>query len=143
MRGRALGNLYVCDISCVTVNQKKVAFNHRNCTGLEDRQCSRLVNHVISDNKSLTHMTHAFNSKSNVSSVYVWHKRLAHAPFLTLQHIKTIVIHSSLTNDDKMSLQTCEVCHKAKQARLPFPPWITNTQTTFKIVHVDVWGPYT
>lgn len=47
-----------------------------------------------------------------------------------------------LTDNYKKDFHTCEVCHKAKQSRLPFPMSTTNTTSIFELVHIDIWGPY-
>ncbi|GKF46859.1 hypothetical protein Tco_0136661, partial [Tanacetum coccineum] len=46
----------------------------------------------------------------------------------------------NFTRDSKVS--PCNICHKAKQTREPFP--ISDHQTTSigELVHLDMWGPY-
>lgn len=39
-------------------------------------------------------------------------------------------------------MEACEICHKAKQTRLPFPVRTNITTARFELVHMDVWGPY-
>ncbi|GJW06676.1 putative RNA-directed DNA polymerase [Tanacetum coccineum] len=36
----------------------------------------------------------------------------------------------------------CEVCHKAKQSREPFPFSETKSTILGQLIHLDVWGPY-
>ena len=36
----------------------------------------------------------------------------------------------------------CQVCHYAKQQRLPFPDSSSCTTHIFELIHVDLWGPY-
>lgn len=63
----------------------------------------------------------AVNLSSTESLIlHTWHRRLAHAPFSVLQHIKCQEIMHCLTNECKNKLQACEACHKAKQTRSPF-----------------------
>ncbi|GKB49038.1 protein kinase, ATP binding site-containing protein, partial [Tanacetum coccineum] len=40
------------------------------------------------------------------------------------------------------SSEPCEVCHKAKQTRDPFPLSDHKTSSLDDLVHLDVWGPY-
>ncbi|CAH9074985.1 unnamed protein product [Cuscuta europaea] len=36
----------------------------------------------------------------------------------------------------------CEICHRAKHSRAPFPTSTNKTTRIFELVHCDVWGPY-
>lgn len=36
----------------------------------------------------------------------------------------------------------CEICHKAKQSREPFPLSSHKSAALFELIHADVWGPY-
>lgn len=36
----------------------------------------------------------------------------------------------------------CDVCPLAKHKRLSFPEYVKNTSKPFKIIHVNIWGPY-
>lgn len=36
----------------------------------------------------------------------------------------------------------CQVCHKAKQTRKPFPISETISEKCFDFLHIDTWGPY-
>ncbi|GKB84249.1 hypothetical protein Tco_0956521 [Tanacetum coccineum] len=51
-----------------------------------------------------------------------------------------------LKNDLSVSKDTfvpgCEVCHKAKQTRKPFPLSKHKSKTLGELVHLDLWGPY-
>ncbi|KAF7843884.1 Integrase, catalytic core [Senna tora] len=69
--------------------------------------------------------------------VVCWHSRLGHAPMNVITHIKGI-------NSDQICFPTvCDVCHSAKQQRLPFPKSINSTSSgIFDLVHADLWGPY-
>lgn len=43
---------------------------------------------------------------------------------------------------NKVEDRICDVCHKAKQTRIPFPVGHELADSVFDLVHVDVWGPY-
>ncbi|GJX62981.1 hypothetical protein Tco_0295881 [Tanacetum coccineum] len=44
--------------------------------------------------------------------------------------------------DSLDDIQPCDVCHKAKQTREPFPISDHKTKCLGDIIHLDVWGPY-
>ena len=35
----------------------------------------------------------------------------------------------------------CDICHKAKQTRMPFFVSSIKSKTHFELIHCDVWGP--
>ena len=43
---------------------------------------------------------------------------------------------------DYLSHCMCQVCHYARQTRLPFPHSSIKTTKAFQLIHLDVWGPY-
>ncbi|GJT97915.1 ribonuclease H-like domain-containing protein [Tanacetum coccineum] len=53
---------------------------------------------------------------------------------------------SMLKNDLSISknyfVHVCEVCHRAKQTREPFPLFDHKSKTMGELVHLDLWGPY-
>lgn len=73
----------------------------------------------------------------NVSDGQLWHDRLGHTPLTVIKHIESV---SSQVSDT--SLLPCDVCHFAKQGRLPFNVSSSRASKPFDIVHCDLWGPY-
>ena len=73
---------------------------------------------------------------SQMSTMQQWHWRLGHPSIKVLKHIKSLAIPTSSTIPD------CEICHFAKQVRLPFPNRESTSSAIFDIVQCDVWGPY-
>ena len=69
-------------------------------------------------------------------SKFVWHSRLGHPADPALNALKD---NLNFNNDP---LPPCEVCHKAKQTRDPFPLSQHRTKTLGDFIHLDVWGPY-
>nr|GFC33735.1 ribonuclease H-like domain-containing protein [Tanacetum cinerariifolium] len=65
------------------------------------------------------------------------HNRLGHP---TDQAIDVIQSNPNFTIDSHIS--PCEICHKAKQTREPFPFSANLTTSVGEIVHLDLWGPY-
>lgn len=65
----------------------------------------------------------------------MWHQRLGHPSNTVIRHLPF--------NKNKEKLPViCDVCHFSKQTKLPFPSSSTNTKYIFKLLHLDVWGPY-
>lgn len=77
----------------------------------------------------------AFIPKCFVSKA-TWHNRLGHPSEPVLR-----ILGSSLDiNDDP--LPPCDVCHRAKQTRTPFPLSDHKSNSLGDLIHLDVWGPY-
>ncbi|KAI3788114.1 hypothetical protein L2E82_00783 [Cichorium intybus] len=80
------------------------------------------------------------NNSSSLAVCYVskmtWHQRLGHPSDQVLGVLK----HKLNLGNDRLSL--CEVCHKAKQTREPFPLSSHKSSALGDLVHLDVWGPY-
>ncbi|KAJ0456204.1 putative RNA-directed DNA polymerase [Helianthus annuus] len=74
-----------------------------------------------------------FNSMNNSN---LWHSRLGHPAGQVLSILKDEI---GVTDVFKHS---CEVCHRAKQTRVPFPLSEHKTKDVGDIIHLDVWGPY-
>ena len=67
----------------------------------------------------------------------LWHSRLGHPSFSNLSLLNKIVSSEAFNN-----LDCCEVCHLSKQKRLPFPSSSHVSVQPFKLVHCDLWGPF-
>lgn len=65
-----------------------------------------------------------------------WHNRLGHPSFTVLSHVP------SLHNFSQHVYSDCDVCHKAKQVKLPYSASNSHSLSTFELIHCDVWGPY-
>ncbi|KAK9074195.1 hypothetical protein SSX86_006792 [Deinandra increscens subsp. villosa] len=74
---------------------------------------------------------------SSVLSLNLWHARLGHPSEQVLNVLKT-----SLGLKFSKADLPCEVCHKAKQHRNPFPLSDHVSKQLGELVHLDVWGPY-
>lgn len=71
-------------------------------------------------------------NRNNIDSHHLWHRRLGHASFSTLQHIPSIKVPSLVSNG------ICNVCHFAKQQRLPFPENIVYSANILELMHIDI-----
>ncbi|KAJ0912392.1 putative RNA-directed DNA polymerase [Helianthus annuus] len=74
---------------------------------------------------------------NNVDMNNIWHSRLGHPSEVVLNVLKNDL---SLQKFDKSI--PCEICHKSKQHREPFPLSDHKTKKLGELVHLDVWGPY-
>ncbi|KAL4320330.1 hypothetical protein GQ457_18G016730 [Hibiscus cannabinus] len=73
----------------------------------------------------------------NSVSFRIWHNRLGHPSFPRMKHFTEINKNIPLS-----SSFDCEVCHLAKQKRLSFPVSSSTAESTFDLIHLDVWGPF-
>lgn len=85
---------------------------------------------------SLSLQTSVIKTSSD-SDTMLWHKRLGHIP---VEKLRTLSLISSKCNI--LTIDSCIVCTKAKQHRLPFPVSESHSIAPFDLIHVDVWGPY-
>lgn len=70
------------------------------------------------------------NISNNVS---VWNNRFGHPSNLVLNILKSVL---KLSNVEHM--KSCDICHRAKQHRKPFPLSNHKSSTLFELIHVDV-----
>ncbi|KAJ0445166.1 putative RNA-directed DNA polymerase [Helianthus annuus] len=119
-------------------NQITVVFNENTCS-LQDSKSGRVLVTGKQDNglyflkKDGNSVNFCFNSLNNSN---LWHSRLGHPANQVLSILK-----DELGVVD-IKQHTCEVCHRAKQVRVPFPLSEHKTSNVGDIVHLDVWGPY-
>jgi hypothetical protein len=66
----------------------------------------------------------------------LWHFRLGHVSNKRMSHMSQL--YPSLTFD---SHATCDICHFAKQRKLPFPTSLSVATSKFQLLHFDIWGP--
>lgn len=76
-------------------------------------------------------------SFSCYASKQLWHNRLGHPADQVLN-----VLQQDLNFNNKSIISPCEVCHKAKQTREPFPLSDHKTERLGDLIHLDLWGPY-
>ena len=70
-------------------------------------------------------------------SQHDWHCRLGHPAEPVLN-----ILRDTLKFDSKQKPVACEICHRAKQTRKPFPLSDHITSALGDLVHLDLWGPY-
>ncbi|GJQ93956.1 putative RNA-directed DNA polymerase [Tanacetum coccineum] len=77
------------------------------------------------------------NIKTYGVSNCIWHNRLGHPADQVLEVLKHKIKDVNQTNSGP-----CDICHKAKQTREPFPLSNHKSKHLGDLVHLDVWGPY-
>lgn len=70
-------------------------------------------------------------------SKFSWHNRPGHPAEPVMEILKT-----KLNFDKNETITPCEICHKAKQIREPFPLSEHKSNNLGELVHFYVWGPY-
>lgn len=43
---------------------------------------------------------------------------------------------------DKNKVECCDICHRSKQCRQPFPSSNNKAEFAFQLIHCDLWGKY-
>lgn len=77
------------------------------------------------------------NSNSHYPECSLWHIRLGHA-----SNSKLIELNKDFPFIKPVNIKLpCDVCFYAKQKRMPFSPSSYASQSTFDILHMDIWGP--
>ncbi|KAJ0495264.1 putative RNA-directed DNA polymerase [Helianthus annuus] len=119
-------------------NNVSVVFNNNSCV-LQDSSSKRILMsgrqdcglYFVGNSGNLMHA--CFNSVIKSST---WHSRLGHPSDQVLAVLKqTLNIPSS-------EHEPCEICHRAKQVRVPFPLSEHKSKSVGDLIHLDVWGPY-
>nr|XP_043624691.1 uncharacterized protein LOC122596185 [Erigeron canadensis] len=91
----------------------------------------------VFDNMHVGNSFMSCNSFVCCISQSLWHSRLGHPADQVLYVLKDEL---KLKYDSEHG--PCEVCHKAKQTREPFPLSDHKTKSLGELVHLDLWGPY-
>lgn len=167
-KGKTIGSLYVFDKFSIVSNKTKANDDCNNrgssdfnrysnnivCNQSSDQLNNKSAGHSFpsssldtsskfTSNETPSHEDNNYNTcKTGSSHLHIWHKRLTHTSYITLHHLNSPDISLVLNAGEKENLQACEVCHKAKQTRLPFNQRTSDTTTILKLVHLDLLGPY-
>ncbi|GLT39324.1 hypothetical protein SLA2020_135220 [Shorea laevis] len=70
------------------------------------------------------------------ASLELWHRRLGHVSIDRLSKIPFLSFNTG------KSMKICDICHKAKQTRLPFPKSNNISTQPFALIHCDIWGRF-
>ena len=89
------------------------------------------------DDLSLGKANHTHHqTNSHERQIWLWYKCLGHPSFGYLRHLLPYLF-SHLQNVDFK----CDTCIKAKSQRVFYPVSLNKTNTSFTLIHSDVWGP--
>ncbi|KAJ0452540.1 putative RNA-directed DNA polymerase [Helianthus annuus] len=119
-------------------NGISVVFNENSCV-LQDSKSRKVLVTGSQDSglyfvgKNGNSVNVCFNSfiKSNL-----WHSRLGHPSDQVLSVLKEMVDVKSIEHGP------CDVCHRSKQVRVPFPISEHKSKSIGELIHLDLWGPY-
>ncbi|XP_058111580.1 uncharacterized protein LOC131254869 isoform X5 [Magnolia sinica] len=103
------------------------------CGGLYFLHSGELSARSDASLSSFTFVSHCFESSQE--SAALWHGRLGHVSFKTLQFF--LPKFNKLNN---VSFQ-CETCQFSKHAQTSFPTLPHCFNKTFALIHYDIWGP--
>ena len=79
-------------------------------------------------------MHHLHTAKER--QIWLWHRRLGHPSFHYLKHVLPDLFMSTQISDLK-----CDTCILAKSHRATYPLSMNKSDTSFALIHSDVWGP--
>ncbi|CAH9127240.1 unnamed protein product [Cuscuta epithymum] len=79
----------------------------------------------------------ANSANTHYESPDLWHYRLGHFPYTKFKMLSDCIVDNNGT-----STAPCDICHFAKQKRLPFNNSDSYANSAFDLIHMDVWGPY-
>ncbi|XP_071709208.1 uncharacterized protein [Rutidosis leptorrhynchoides] len=119
-------------------NRFFVGYNEQHCF-IQNLMLNKLVG--IGDEKDGLYMFKKMNigncANSFCGSLKLWHHRLGHPASQVL-----VVLKEKLNLKDSNFIEPCEIYHKAKQTREPFPLSENKSVMLGDLLHLDLWGPY-
>ncbi|WVZ16874.1 hypothetical protein V8G54_009856 [Vigna mungo] len=74
----------------------------------------------------------------SIQTPNLWHARFGHLSNDRLHLLQNK--HAYITNDTQIP---CDVCHRAKQKKLPYTASTSHSSCPFHLLHIDIWGPST
>ena len=93
--------------------------------------------YLTSETSPSSKVISSVNHVNNHVTSTLWHQRLGHPAIHPLKHLSRSVLGIS----SKLK-SFCEVCHLAKQTRLPFGHSSIKTKAPFDLIHCDIWGAF-
>lgn len=81
----------------------------------------------------------SFENSSYSNTIDLWHRRLGHLNFKTLEKLPDVVDDIGINNEKNNEI--CEVCIRSKQAVLPFSGTRVRATRPLQLIHSDVCGP--
>jgi hypothetical protein len=141
--------LYVSNFSLNLISVSKmcnalgctILFNGSTCM-IQDKESQRMIGSAeqVEDlyylNQSNKDVHAASLSTTSLPHSALWHFRLGH---LSTSRISSMTSEFPFIDVDNKA--TCDVCHYAKQKKLPFHTSFKKASKPFELLHFDIWGP--
>ncbi|WVY96787.1 hypothetical protein V8G54_028938 [Vigna mungo] len=77
------------------------------------------------------------NTTTTINNSNLWHFRLGH-----LSSSRLNALNQKFPFISKDSHEICDICHLAKQKKLPYSPSSSRCSKIFELIHMDIWGPF-
>ena len=83
-----------------------------------------------------------FMSKASSDINWLWHKRLSHLNFKTLNHLSVHQLVTGLPDYSFAKESLCSACEKGKQTRASFKSkQVSSVSSPLQLLHMDLFGP--
>ena len=99
----------------------------------------RFGNLYVLDSSNCFLVSNSLCNSASLSIVDLWHYRLGH-PSLDKLHLLQNDLNINTFSDSHFH---CSICPLAKQHRLPFHSANNISPSSFDLLHLDIWGPFT
>ena len=80
---------------------------------------------------------HSILHSKTLNKNALWHCRLGHMSEKGLK-----ILHSRFPYISSFVDDSCHICHLAKQKHLPYSLSDNKASTSFQLLYLDIWGPY-
>jgi hypothetical protein len=90
----------------------------------------------FSHSVSFNNTTISCNNSNVIPLSALWHFRFGHLSNSRLSDLTQM--YPNISVDNKI---VCDVCHFAKQRKLPFTSSNSIAKSNFELLHLDIWGP--
>jgi hypothetical protein len=95
-----------------------------------------LQSQVTNKQPHLNCISSTVNATSVIPLSALWHFRLGHLSHRRLANMNHL--YPDIVVDNKAA---CDICHYAKQKKLPFSNSVSQSNSKFEMLHFDIWGP--
>ncbi|KAJ9539198.1 hypothetical protein OSB04_031931 [Centaurea solstitialis] len=133
-------------ISQLCDKNHKVSFSKKKCKVKNRRKeviltgVRRADIYIINMNTSTDNF--CFVSRASTDTNWLWHKRLSHLNFKTLNQLCTDNLVIGLPDFRYTKVSLCSACEKGKQTRASFKSkQISSISSPLQLLHMDLFGP--
>ncbi|KAI3733481.1 hypothetical protein L6452_12924 [Arctium lappa] len=125
----------------------EVRFTKKACSVLNEKGKLALSGHrrenvyVIDMDSTITENL-CFLSKASSNVNWLWHKRLSHLNFKTLNSLSSKKLVSGLPQHSYAKESLCSACEKGKQTKASFKSkQVSSVTSPLQLLHMDLFGP--